>query len=108
MAATLKTISERVGISQAAVSMILNRSSKDISSQATRDKVFAIAKELNYKQKFGHKLLRGDKTHAAVILISIKRLLMEEPIQQLPLSSPEESLSSRNYLPIFKKIATYL
>ena len=85
MAATLKTISERVGISQAAVSMILNRSSKDISSQTTRDKVFAIAKELNYKQKFGHKLLRGDKTHAAVILISMKRLLMEEPIQQLVL-----------------------
>jgi LacI family transcriptional regulator len=85
MAPTLKIISERVGISQAAVSMILNRSSKDLSSQATREKVFAIAEELNYKQKFGHKILRGDKTRSVVIIISIRWLIMQESIQNLVL-----------------------
>lgn len=85
MAVTLKTISERVGISQAAVSMILNRRENDLSSPETREKVFAIARELNYKQKFGHKILRGDKTHSVAIVYAMHRLLLEEQIQNLVL-----------------------
>jgi DNA-binding LacI/PurR family transcriptional regulator len=85
MAVTLKTISERVGISQAAVSMILNRRKNDLSSPETREKVFAIARELNYKQKFGHKILRGDKTHSVAIVYAMHRLLLEEQIQNLVL-----------------------
>ena len=85
MGATLKTISEEVGISQAAVSMILNRRANDFSSQATRDKVFAIAKKLNYKQKFGHKVLRGESTRSVAVMIAMRRLLMEEQIQELVL-----------------------
>lgn len=83
MAVTLRTIAERVGLSQAAVSQILNRKPNDLSSEGTRRKVFAIAEELGYKQKFGHKLLRGDETHTVALLIDMKRLALEEHIQAL-------------------------
>ena len=85
MAHTLRTISEQLGISQAAVSMILNHRPGDLSSAATRAKVFALAKELGYKQEFGHKLLRGEKTRTVAILVAMHRMLMEEQIQQLVL-----------------------
>lgn len=83
MAVTLKTISERLGLSQAAVSQILNRKPNDLSSESTRKKVFAMAEELGYKQKFGHKLLRGDRTKTVCILSSQYRLNHEEQIQKL-------------------------
>lgn len=85
MPPTLKTISERVGISQAAVSMILNRRANDLSSEATRQKVFEIARELNYKQQFAHKILRGEKTRSVAIVFAMRRLILEEQIQQLVL-----------------------
>lgn len=97
MAVTLKTISEKVGISQAAVSMILNRRPGDLSSEETKKKVFAIARELNYKQKFGHKVLRGDRTHSVAILYAMHRLLMEEQIQQLVLLL-QNKFSDRGYI----------
>lgn len=83
MAVTLKMISERVGLSQAAVSQILNRKPNDLSSEKTRRRVFAIAEELGYKQKFGHKLLRGDSTGTVALLMEMKRLSYEEHIQSL-------------------------
>lgn len=83
MAVTLKMISERVGLSQAAVSQILNRKPNDLSSEGTKRKVFALAEELGYKQKFGHKLLRGDRTDTVAVLIDTRRLCAEEHIQTL-------------------------
>ena len=83
MAAMLKIIAERAGVSQAAVSQILNRKANDFSSEETRRRVFAIASELGYKQEFGHKVLRGDKTQTAAILLSIHRAVLEEHFQSL-------------------------
>ncbi|MBR2372600.1 MAG: LacI family DNA-binding transcriptional regulator [Lentisphaeria bacterium] len=83
MAVTLKMISERIGLSQAAVSQILNRKPNDLSSEETKKRVFAIAEELGYKQKFGHKLLRGDSTGTVALLIDMKQLTNEEHIQRL-------------------------
>ena len=83
MAPTLKMIAERAGLSQSTVSQILNRRSNDFSSEETRKRVFAIAEELGYKQKFGHKLLRGDRTHTVAILLGMHRLTLEEHIQSL-------------------------
>ena len=83
MAATLKIIAERAGLSQSTVSQILNRRSNDFSSEKTRQLVFDLAHELGYKQNFGHKLLRGDKTHTAAILLSMHRMTLEEHIQSL-------------------------
>ena len=83
MAANLKTIAERAGVAVSTVSLILNRKPNDFSSEGTRRKVFAIAAELGYKQKFGHKLLRGDRTRTVAILLGMHRLTLEEHIQTL-------------------------
>ena len=85
MAATLKMIAERAGLSQSTVSQILNRRSNDFSSEKTRELVFRLAREMGYKQKFGHKLLRGDKTRTVAILLGMHRLTLEEHIQALVL-----------------------
>ena len=83
MAPTLKMIAERAGIAVPTVSLILNRKPNDFSSEETRKKVFAIAEELGYKQKFAHKLLRGDKTNTAALLVATHEMSVEEHIQQL-------------------------
>ena len=83
MTATLKIIAERAGLSQSTVSQILNRKSNDFSSEQTRQRVFQLAHELGYKQKFGHKLLRGDKTQTVGIMLGIHRDSLEEHIQSL-------------------------
>ena len=83
MAATLKIIAERAGLSQSTVSQILNRRSNNYSSEKNRQRVFQLAHELGYKQNFGHKLLRGDKTHTAAILLGMHRITLEEHIQAL-------------------------
>lgn len=46
---------------------------------------FSIARELGYKQKFGHKLLRGEKTKTVAIVLSMQRLILEEQNQRLVL-----------------------
>lgn len=83
MAPTLKMIAKRAGLSQSTVSQILNRRSNDFSSEKTRELVFRLAREMGYKQKFGHKLLRGDKTRTVAILLGMHRLTLEEHIQSL-------------------------
>ena len=91
MAVTLQTIADRVGISRSAVSQILNRRSNDFSSQETRDKVFSAARELGYRQKFGHKLLRGDKTGTICILLASEEQSREEHIRELTLQLLRET-----------------
>ena len=83
MTVTLKTIAERSGLSQSTVSQILNRKSNDFSSEKTRQMVFQLAQDMGYKQKFGHKILRGDKTHTVAILLGMHRIVLEEHIQAL-------------------------
>ena len=96
MAGTLKIIAERAGLSQSTVSQILNRRSNDFSSEKTRQRVFRLAHELGYKQQFGHKLLRGDKTQTVAILLSQHRISLEEHTQALILRLLDQ-LESRNY-----------
>ena len=83
MAVTLKMIAERAGLSQSTVSQILNRKANDFSSEKTRQMVFQLANDLGYKQKFGHKLLRGDKTGTVAILLGMNRVALEEQVQAL-------------------------
>ncbi len=83
MAGMLKIIAEKAGLSQSTVSQILNRKANDFSSEETRKKVFAIAGELGYKQNFGHKLLRGDKTCTVAVLLGMHRISLEEHIQSI-------------------------
>ena len=96
MAATLKTIAERAGLSQSTVSQILNRKANDFSSEKTRQLVFQLAHELGYKQKFGHKVLRGDKTNTLALLISMHNMTLQEHVQKL-LTQLLTSFGNKNY-----------
>ena len=96
MAVTLKIIAERAGLSQSTVSQILNRKANDFSSEKTRQMVFQLANDLGYKQKFGHKLLRVDKTHTVAILLGMNRVALEEQVQTLILKLLDR-LENRNY-----------
>ena len=96
MAATLKIIAERAGLAQSTVSQILNRRAHDFSSEEKRQLVFRLAHELGYKQKFGHKLLRGDKTQTVGLLLSTHRSSLEEYMQALILRLLDE-LERRGY-----------
>ena len=96
MAVTLKIIAERAGLSQSTVSQILNRKANDFSSEKTRQMVFQLANDLGYKQKFGHKLLRGDKTRTVAILLGMNRVALEEQVQALILKLLDR-LENRNY-----------
>lgn len=83
MAVTLKMIADHVGLSQSAVSQILNGRGVDYSSQETRARVFAAAKELGYHRKFAYKLLSGDHTGTVAILLTSRREDTEEHIRVL-------------------------
>ena len=48
---TTKDIADHVGLSQSAVSMILNNKSNVSFSESTKKKVFDAAKELGYQKK---------------------------------------------------------
>ncbi len=83
MAGSLRVIAEELGISQASVSQILNRKACDFSSQQTREKVFALARKLGYRQRFADKVLRNERTLTVAVLVSMHRVLIESHIQTL-------------------------
>ena len=67
MAVTLKDIAERVGVTPATVSMVLNN--KPNIGKETRKKVLEVAKELNY---YPHAIARGlatKRTYAIGIVV---------------------------------------
>ena len=83
MASKLRMISDQLGISQSSVSQILNRKACDFSSERTRAKVFALARQLGYKQRFADKVLRDEPTRTVAVLVSMHRVLIESHIQAL-------------------------
>ncbi len=87
---TLKDVAARVGLSVSAVSQILNNRPGDYSSEATRERVRLVAREMGYRQRFGHKLMRGDSTKTVALLLSLPRLEYEEHIQALLTRLTEE------------------
>ena len=58
---TTKDIADHVGLSQSAVSMILNNKSNVSFSESTKKKVFDAAKELGYQKKKKQK--HKNRTH---------------------------------------------
>ncbi|NLZ60292.1 MAG: LacI family transcriptional regulator [Lentisphaerae bacterium] len=107
MSISLKELAFRAGLSQSTVSQILNRRPNDFSSESTRRRVFALAKKLGYRQSFGHKVLRGDKTHTVAILLGMHRLSLEEHIQELLLLLLDkfESCGYASYLVTLSSVA---
>lgn len=83
MASKLRTIAERLGLSQSTVSQILNRKACDFSSERTRSRVFALARQLGYKQRFADKVLRNEPTGTVAVLVATHNILLESHIQAL-------------------------
>lgn len=67
MATTLKDIAQRAGVTSATVSMVINN--KPNISKATREKVLAIARELNYHPNVIARGLATRKTNAIGIVV---------------------------------------
>lgn len=60
---TLKTVAERVGLATGTVSLVLNHAPQALTiPQQTRDRVFAAARELNYKPNPFARALRTRQT----------------------------------------------
>lgn len=63
---TLKAVAERVGLTAGTVSSILNRAPQASSlPQRTKDRVFAMARELNYQPNLLARALRMGRTSGA-------------------------------------------
>lgn len=65
---TSKDVAQRAGVSQAAVSLILNNSDKVTFSDETRERVIAVAKELGYKLPVRKKTREKQRTNLILVL----------------------------------------
>ncbi|WP_392486786.1 LacI family DNA-binding transcriptional regulator [Haloimpatiens sp. FM7315] len=93
---TLKDIAEKVGVSKATVSMVLNN--KDINvSESTRDKILKTVKELNYIPNSVARSLSTNKSNTiGIILPDIENSFFSEVARAI-----EDVASSSNYNVIF-------
>lgn len=82
---SLKEIAATVGLSVASVSEILNNRPNNYSSEATKERVRRVAKEMGYQVSFGYKLLRRQKTRTVAIMNSRAQMNDEEHIMALTL-----------------------
>ena len=93
MAVTLRDIAERVGTSEATVSLVLNGRQFHRVSPKVREKIEQVAKELNYRPNRQAQLLAGGKTKTIAVLVN--RLLNQFFAEYL--SVIESSLSEHGY-----------
>lgn len=69
-AVTLKDLAERLDVSPATVSVVLNRSPvADSIPKETQDRVFAAARELGYRPNYMARALRRQQTHTIGVLV---------------------------------------
>lgn len=80
---TLKAIAEKTGLSIPTVSQILNNKSNNYSSEATKERVRQVAKEMGYQPNFGYKLMQGQKTRTVAVLSSMPEMNSEEYMMEL-------------------------
>ncbi len=67
---TLKTVAEHLGLSSATVSVVLNDSPvADSIPRETKERVFAAAKELNYRPNYLARSLRGKRSFSVGVLV---------------------------------------
>ena len=68
---TLKALAAHVGLSPSTVSLVLNASPvADSIPQATKDRVFAAARELDYRPDFVARALRRQRSFSIGVLVS--------------------------------------
>lgn len=93
MATTLRDIAERVGTSEATVSLVLNGRQFHRVSKKMRDRIEEVARELNYRPNRQAQLLAGGKTKTVAVLVN--RLLNQFFAEFL--SVLESDLSEHGY-----------
>jgi DNA-binding LacI/PurR family transcriptional regulator len=93
MATTLRDIAARVGTSEATVSLVLNGRQYHRVSQAMRERIEEVARELNYRPNRQAQLLAGGKTKTVALLVN--RLLNQFFAEYL--SVMESRLSDEGY-----------
>lgn len=81
----LKDIAEKAGLAVPTVSLILNGRSNNYISAKTRERVLAIAHELKYRPRFSGKLLSGQRTRTAAIVLTQAIHIAEPHLQELVL-----------------------
>lgn len=70
MATTLRDIATRVGTSEATVSLVLNGRQYHRVSQAMRERIETVAKEMKYRPNRQAQLLAGGKTKTIAVLVN--------------------------------------
>jgi len=93
MPTTLRDIAERVGTSEATVSLVLNGRQFHRVSQKMRERIEEVARELNYRPNRQAQLLAGGKTKTVAVLVN--RLLNQFFAEYL--SVLESELSKNGY-----------
>lgn len=83
MSVTLKDIEQEVKISRQAISAVLNNKSNCRVSEKVRMRIMQVAKEKGYRANFGYKVMRGNATKTAAVIISSERRRNDEFIQHL-------------------------
>ena len=83
---TLKMIAERAGLSIAAVSQILNDKPVDFCSEANKQRVRSIAREMGYRPNVGVKIMRGEKLKSVAVVLSMVQMELEDHIQRIILT----------------------
>ncbi|MBN8215074.1 MAG: LacI family DNA-binding transcriptional regulator [Spirochaetes bacterium] len=82
----LKDIAEKAGLAIPTVSLILNGRSNNYISAKTRERVLAIARELKYRPRFSGKLISGQRTRTAAIVLTQAIHIAEPHLQELVLN----------------------
>src|ERR1700745_2987850 len=70
--ASLKTLAEHLGLDPATISVVLNDVLGRSIPQATRDRIKAAAKKLNYQPSLLARSLRNRRTHTICLLGSVR------------------------------------
>lgn len=81
----LKDIAREAGVAVPTVSLVLNDRTNTFISQATRERVKAIAMRLHYRPKFSHMLIHGRETATVAIIITEATHRADEHIKSLVL-----------------------
>jgi len=79
---TLKDIAEEAGVSSATVSYVLNYSEKEKISHATRLKVFAAAKKMNYVPDMTAKALANKKSFLVGVIVNLGESSLQSKLYQ--------------------------
>ncbi len=86
MEVTLKTIAQKVNVSDQAVSAVLNNKTNCRVSREKRELILKVAKELGYTSSISAQIMCGKPTKTAAILISTPYMKNEEHLWRIVMS----------------------